>query len=88
LRLDPPQERDRNPTWFSVEKAKKRLGDDRAPDFAAELARVVDRAVTRIRRVPSKTVTATNEPHKDALEKVPFIDSPKTPGTARASRIG
>lgn len=49
-RLEPPQEPDREPTWFSAEKAKRRLGEDRAPDYAAELARVVDRAVARIQR--------------------------------------
>ena len=70
LRLDPPQERDRNPTWFSAEKAKRRLREDRTPDFGAELARVVDRAVTRIRRLRRKTVTAPSEPQKDALQKV------------------
>src|SRR5579864_1324264 len=52
-RLDPPQEPDRNPTWFSVEKAKRRLSEDRAPEYAAELARVVDRAVARVRRLQS-----------------------------------
>jgi 8-oxo-dGTP pyrophosphatase MutT (NUDIX family) len=50
-RLEPPQESNRHPTWFSTEKAKRRLQEDRSPDFAAELARVVDRAVTRIRRL-------------------------------------
>src|SRR6202140_1404869 len=29
LRLDPPQERNRNPTWFSAEKTKRRLREDR-----------------------------------------------------------
>jgi 8-oxo-dGTP pyrophosphatase MutT (NUDIX family) len=51
LRLESPQESNRNPTWFSAEKAKRRLGEDRAPDYAAELARVVDSAVTRIQRL-------------------------------------
>jgi 8-oxo-dGTP pyrophosphatase MutT (NUDIX family) len=88
LRLDPPQERNRNPTWFSAEKAKRRLREDRTPDFGAELARVVDRAVTRIRRLRSKTVKATNPPQKDALQKVRFIDISRTPGIAKASRIG
>jgi 8-oxo-dGTP pyrophosphatase MutT (NUDIX family) len=50
-RLEPPQEVDRNPTWFSAEKAKQRLLEDRAPEFGAELARVVDRASARIRRL-------------------------------------
>src|ERR1700687_965051 len=35
LRVEAPQERDRNPTWFSAEKAKRCLGEDRAPDFGA-----------------------------------------------------
>lgn len=50
LRLDLPQESDRNPTWFSIQKAKRRLREDRAPDHGAELARVVDCAVARIQR--------------------------------------
>jgi 8-oxo-dGTP pyrophosphatase MutT (NUDIX family) len=75
LRLDPPQERNRNPTWFSAEKAKRRLREDRTPDFAAELARVVDTAVRRIRRLRREISPATAEPKKDALQKVQFIDS-------------
>jgi len=50
-RLELPQESNRNPTWFSAEKAKQRLLEDRAPQFGAELARVVDRAAARIRRL-------------------------------------
>lgn len=50
LRLERPQELSRNPTWFSPEKAKRRLSEDRTPGYAAELARVVDRAVSRIQR--------------------------------------
>jgi len=51
FRLEPPQESNRNPTWFSAEKAKQRLVQSRPPEFGAELARVVDRAVARIRRL-------------------------------------
>jgi 8-oxo-dGTP pyrophosphatase MutT (NUDIX family) len=54
-RLEPPQESNRHPTWFSAEKAKRRLQEDRSSDFAAELVRVVDRAVTRIKRLRSET---------------------------------
>jgi len=50
-RLESPQESNRNPTWFSAEKAKQRLVQGRPPEFGAELARVVDRAVARIRRL-------------------------------------
>ena len=49
-RLEAPQEQGRTPTWFPAKKAKRRLGEDRTADFASELARVVDRAVSRISR--------------------------------------
>jgi 8-oxo-dGTP pyrophosphatase MutT (NUDIX family) len=47
-RLAAPQEADRNPTWFSAEKAKRKLHQDRAADYGDDLARIVDRAVARI----------------------------------------
>ncbi len=86
-RLEPPQEANRNPTWFSAEKAKQRLLEKRAPEFGAELARVVDRAAARIRRLhegsspgPGYTkLVHTNPGHtrldntrKDALQEVRF----------------
>jgi 8-oxo-dGTP pyrophosphatase MutT (NUDIX family) len=40
-RLSRPKELHRKPTWFSVGKAKRRLQQDRAPDCAAELTRVL-----------------------------------------------
>jgi len=66
LWLGPPQESDRNPTWFPADKAKRRLLEDRAPEYGAELARVVDRAAIRIQRLRNGT-SAT-----DALQKVHF----------------
>src|ERR1700680_1692979 len=36
-RLEAPQEQGRNPTWFCGKKAKRRLCEDRAADFAFEL---------------------------------------------------
>jgi 8-oxo-dGTP pyrophosphatase MutT (NUDIX family) len=51
LWLDPPPEAGRNPTWFSAEKAKRRLQADRADRHGEELARVVERAVSRIQRL-------------------------------------
>jgi 8-oxo-dGTP pyrophosphatase MutT (NUDIX family) len=86
LRLGPPQEFDRDPTWFSAEKAKRRLREDRAPDYGAELARVVDRAVTRIQRLRGGIGTTTG-----TLQKVQFIDIAGfrgTPGRAKASGAG
>jgi hypothetical protein len=86
-RLEAPQESNRNPTWFSAEKAKQRLLEDRAPEFGAELARVVDRAAARIRRLHGGSFpgpgharldrtrlvhTNLGHPRKDALQEVRF----------------
>jgi 8-oxo-dGTP pyrophosphatase MutT (NUDIX family) len=86
LRLGPPQELNRNPTWFSPDKAKRRLREDRAPEYGAELARVIDRAVTRIQRLRGGTVAAQRQSsehqrgsqlglqRKDAPQKARFIE--------------
>ena len=68
LRLGAPQESGRNPTWFPAEKTKRRLREARTPDYAAELARVVDRAVTRIQRLRSWNRAAPDRPRLDAPE--------------------
>ena len=47
-RLVPPQELHRDPTWFSASKAKRRLREYRTPEYAAEVIRVIDRAMERI----------------------------------------
>jgi 8-oxo-dGTP pyrophosphatase MutT (NUDIX family) len=67
LRLVPPQEPDRNPTWFSVEKTKKKLLEGRTAEFGLELIRVVDRAVGRIQRSRHTLAGPT-----DALQRVQF----------------
>ena len=67
--LEPPQEPNRNPTWFSAQKAKRRLLADRTAEFGDELAGVVDRAVARIQRMQS---TNSHESRKDGLQKVRF----------------
>jgi 8-oxo-dGTP pyrophosphatase MutT (NUDIX family) len=76
-RLEPPQESNRNPTWFSPEKTKQRLCEGRATEFGTELARVVDHAVTRIEREHSK-FSRSDRREKDALQKVRFeaLDDP------------
>jgi hypothetical protein len=81
-RLEAPQEANRNPTWFSAAKAKQRLRKDRPREFGEELARVVERAVTRIRRLhgdssraPAHGVPIGGAPFasgKDALQEVRF----------------
>jgi len=67
--LEPPQELDRRPTWFSPEKAKRRLHEEREAEFGDELASVVDRAVSRIRRLEASN---NHEFQKDPLQKVRF----------------
>jgi 8-oxo-dGTP pyrophosphatase MutT (NUDIX family) len=67
LRLGEPEELNRNPTWFVPTRAKRRLAEGRTSENAAELARIVDRAIARIRRFPGRTL-ADNDP----LMKVRF----------------
>jgi len=69
LRHGSPEESDRNPTWFSAEKAKRRLRADRKPENGNELARVVDRAVARVRRLQSGTNTMLEPLRKVRFEK-------------------
>lgn len=61
LRLGEPEELNRNPTWFAPAKAKRRLAEGRTAENASELARLVDRAVARIRRFPLRTLVG-NDP--------------------------
>jgi 8-oxo-dGTP pyrophosphatase MutT (NUDIX family) len=70
-RLETPQESNRNPTWFSAEKAQQRLLKDRAPEFGAELIRVVDRALSRIQRLHSAR-EIEGRIHWDSLWQVHF----------------
>ena len=67
--LEAPQEAYRTPTWFSAEKAKRRLMANRGGEFGEELAGVVDRAVSRIRRLEA---SAGTDFQNDALRKVRF----------------
>jgi hypothetical protein len=67
LRLGPPQEFNRDRTWFSPEKAKSQLRASRNSENGAEIARVVDRAVVRIQRLRRMAGVPT-----DALQKVRF----------------
>ena len=80
LWLDAPQEAGRYPTWFSAQKAKRRLRNERASAYGAELARVIDSAVTRIQRVHRGTSTFI-----DSLQAVQFIDGSRIL-TAKARR--
>jgi 8-oxo-dGTP pyrophosphatase MutT (NUDIX family) len=53
LWLDSPQESGRNPAWFSPERAKRRLRENRSGGYGRELARVVDQAARRIKLLRS-----------------------------------
>jgi len=70
-RLERPQESNRNPSWFSANKAKQRLLKDRPPGFGAELLRVVDKAAARIQRLHSAGREPVH-PHTDSLQKIRF----------------
>ncbi|MGA7445352.1 MAG: NUDIX domain-containing protein [Terriglobales bacterium] len=71
-RLEPSQESNRNPSWFTAEKTKQRLLKDRAPEFGAELVRVVERALSRIRRLKASAHHIADGRHSDGLQKVRF----------------
>jgi 8-oxo-dGTP pyrophosphatase MutT (NUDIX family) len=86
-RLDPPQEFDRDPTWFAAEKAKRRLREDRTSDYGAELARVIDRAVNRIQRL-RRGGTESNRLQEDALQGVHFTIAGIRRTTSRAKALG
>ena len=85
LRLGPPQELNRNRTWFSPEKAKWQLRENRSSENGADLARVVDCAVARIERLRNRASLAA-----DALQEVRF-EAFETTGvqgrTEKAARI-
>jgi 8-oxo-dGTP pyrophosphatase MutT (NUDIX family) len=69
--LEPPLESKRKPTWFSPQKAKRRLLEDRTLESGAELARVVDRALSRIHRLHAGRSIADHI-RRDALQRVHF----------------
>ena len=66
-RTEPAQELYRTPTWFSETKAKLRLAENRPQADAAEFVRVVDNAISRIRRLQNG-----KSPKRDALQRVHF----------------
>jgi len=70
LRLEPPEEANRNPTWFSTDEAKRSLREDHGTGSGAELARVVDRAVRRIRRLQNEICTMTGTPRRSQVIQI------------------
>lgn len=65
LWLAAPQESNRNPSWFPVEKAKRKLADARTASENAEFVRVVETAIVRIQRQRDQFPVTI-----DALQKV------------------
>ncbi len=79
-RLGKPQESKRNRTWFLPEKAKRRLLEGRASGCGAELAAVVDRAVSRVRRLRGgEGEEVRGKAQKDALQRV-SLEAPSRMG--------
>jgi ADP-ribose pyrophosphatase YjhB (NUDIX family) len=80
-RLESPQESGRTPTWFSAEKTKRLLREDRSPEYGNDLARVIGRAVTRIelsrndRKLGAERSKNADHVTADALRNVQFIDA-------------
>jgi len=67
LRLSGAHEPGRNPSWFPVEKARRRLKQDRADVVAEELLRVLEEALVRIQQIHNRSrATAL------ALRRAPF----------------
>jgi 8-oxo-dGTP pyrophosphatase MutT (NUDIX family) len=71
LRLEPPQETNRTPTWFTGEKAQLSLQERRTREDAGELARVVTNAVSRIERLNERNRHRT-QVNTDPLQRVHF----------------
>ena len=93
LRLVRPPESNRTPTWFSAEKAKRRLRDDRTVTHGNDLARVIDKAVTRLLRLrseptivdPTSQAQIFRPPLKVARQRARLIDIDS--GRAAVARI-
>jgi 8-oxo-dGTP pyrophosphatase MutT (NUDIX family) len=68
LRLGTPQEVNRTPTWFTAEQSQLCLREGRTAQDSGELARVVDRAVSRIERLTTRN--ANGRAIIDPLQKV------------------
>jgi len=71
-RLDGPQERGRNPTWFSAVEAKRKLQANREDDSGRELVRVAECALARIQRLQDSFATRYVRAARDPLQRVAF----------------
>jgi 8-oxo-dGTP pyrophosphatase MutT (NUDIX family) len=85
VRLGTPQEANRSPTWFAAEDAQLRLREGRTTQDAAELARVVDRAISRIERLVQQDSNGRRS-SVDPLQKVNF-EAPGNRGGRLVARV-
>jgi 8-oxo-dGTP pyrophosphatase MutT (NUDIX family) len=89
-RLAAPEETNRNPTWVSAAKAKRRLCEGRATDYGEDLARIVDRAVARVQRVyraARKTVEPLRKAEIIEIDNARVsVDSSRKLGTGKKKR--
>ncbi len=81
-RLESPEEDDRQPTWFSAEKARSRLCHGRPAEHGEDLARILDRAVARIQRLYRANHATRTIVHKAEIIEIDHArlseaDSPK-----------
>lgn len=81
MRIKPAQEYYRSPTWFSELKAKRRLQESRSAEDGEAFRRVIDAAISRIRRLQNGSA-----PARDALQRVQF-ESPTLSGDTEAASL-
>jgi 8-oxo-dGTP pyrophosphatase MutT (NUDIX family) len=55
---EPPEERDRNPTWFAPQEAKRKLSERRSPKYCSQLSALVDIAVKRVAQAQGRPAPA------------------------------
>jgi len=72
LRLSKPQESDRDRTWFSAEDARQLLQDGRKTEDGTRLARIIGKAVERIRS--GRTGISGSQQRRDQLQNTPRLD--------------
>ncbi|HEY6305127.1 MAG TPA: NUDIX domain-containing protein [Candidatus Angelobacter sp.] len=65
-----PEESGRNPTWFTPEDAKRKLGERRAPQYSSQLASLVDAVVRRVAQAETRrSLAETGESRRLLLQR-------------------
>jgi len=82
-----PEESNRDPRWFSSEQAKRKLLQSRANIEGAELSKVVDCALLRIRELQNEGVVkdARRPATRDSFQRTPFEAADIRPAFGRAT---